>query len=97
MQLIIDADYDENELKSIDRCVQFIMSVRRGTYPMDREFGLSWDYVDMQPLQAANALAADLADVLPKYEDRVELNRVDMQYSESGILEPIIYLKEPKE
>lgn len=97
MQLIIDADYDQNELESIDRCIQFLMSVRRGTYPMDRRFGLSWDYVDMNPMQAANGLAADLSETLPLYEDRVKLDRVAMQYSESGMLEPVIYLKENTE
>jgi phage baseplate assembly protein W len=97
MKLIIDSDYEETELKSIDRCLQFLISVRRGTYPMDREFGLTWDYVDMQPLQAANALAADLAEAIPKYEDRVELDRVKMDYNDDGTLEPIIYLKKPKE
>lgn len=92
MRLIIDSDYDKNTLEEIDRGLRFLMQVRVGTYPLDRGFGLSGDWIDMPAPQAANALAAELAEVIPELEPRAELDHVDMSYDESGRLAPIIYL-----
>lgn len=92
MKLIIDSDYDKTTLEEIDRGLRFLLQVRQGTYPLDRGFGLSGDWLDMPAPQAANALAAELADVIEEQEPRVELDHVEMTYDLTGRLSPTIYL-----
>nr|DAL24366.1 MAG TPA_asm: lysozyme [Caudoviricetes sp.] len=94
MHLIIDSAYDEQTLREIDRGLQFLLQTPKGSYPLDREFGIDFSFLDKPAPVAANLLAADLKDVIPAMDPRVELDRVEMKRDDlNGKLLPTIYLR----
>ena len=87
MHLIIDSAYDEQTLREIDRGLQFLLQTPKGSYPLDRGFGIDFDFLDKPAPVAANMLAAELKDTIPAMDPRVELDRVESQrlYMESEL------------
>ena len=56
--------------EDVQRCIAVLLSTRAGSVAMDREFGLSWDFVDL-PVEAAQAaLTAEIVAKVAKYEPR---------------------------
>lgn len=95
MHLIIDSGYDEDTLKEIDRGLQFLLSTPKGSYPLDRGFGIDYAFLDKPAPVAANMLAAELKDTIPAMDPRVQLDRVEVERDDmTGTLKPTIYLKE---
>ena len=55
---------------------------------MDREFGLSWDFVDL-PVEAAQAaLTAEIVAKVAKYEPRAQVQNVTYTIGDDGTLLP---------
>ena len=86
-----------SEAAEVLQNVQTILSTRRGTVPLDRDFGLSWSYID-RPLPVARMmLKAEIIQALQVYEPRAQVTAVDFQDSTTdamdGILKPIVRLK----
>lgn len=86
-----------SEAAEVLQNVRTILSTRRGTVPLDRDFGLSWSYID-RPLPVARMmLKAEIIQALQVYEPRAQVTAVDFQDSTEeamdGILKPIVRLK----
>lgn len=66
-----------------------LLSTPKFTVPLDRDFGLSQQFVD-KPFPAAQSLfIAEILDVIEKYEPRVKVERVTFeQGSTPGMLIP---------
>lgn len=63
-------------LMEIIQNVRQIISTIAGTVPMDRDFGLSPDYLDMPINQARGYIADDIVTKIKKYEPRAEVVEV---------------------
>ena len=48
-----------NALAELDRQLALLLSTREGTMPLDREFGLNMDFVDMPPEVAKSLYTAE--------------------------------------
>lgn len=95
MQFVITSNYTEGEIENIDRGLRFLLMTRRGTYPLDREFGTSQDYIDMPGPLAVTQLAAELPDLLLRYEPRIQLDHIDLeQDSKTGLSESVLYFRQ---
>ena len=57
--------------------VRVILSTRVGTVPFDRDFGVSWDMVDLPEPQARAELVAEIFDKVHQYEPRATVTRVE--------------------
>ena len=70
--------------------VRMIVGVRKGTVPIDREFGLDATVVD-KPMGAATALlSAQLAKDIPAFEPRARLVSLELKATDDGVLEPVV-------
>ncbi|MCI7474555.1 MAG: hypothetical protein MSB10_12920 [Clostridiales bacterium] len=47
-------------LEELDRQLALLLSTRAGTMPLDREFGLDMDFVDMPPEAAKSLYTAEV-------------------------------------
>ena len=77
--------------------VRTIISTRRGTVPLDRDFGLSWTYID-KPLPLAKMyLKAEIINAVQVYEPRAAVTDVEFDDSQTdamdGILNPIVKVR----
>lgn len=84
---------EESEAKDIRRCLTTLFSVREGEQPIDREFGLSHEFIDQLPPVAKNMLALEVIKKTQRYEKRVRVDKVEYETGEEGQLIPVFYFK----
>ena len=77
-------------LEEVLQNVRLILATRRGSVPLDRAFGVSWDFID-DPLPVARAkFLAEAAEAIGKYEPRAKLLGVDWGRDASAALDGIL-------
>ena len=89
----LDSDVDfapETEVVEILQNVRTILATRKGSVPLDRDFGLSWQYLD-----APTAVAQmQIIDAIETYEPRAKVKSVEFKSSQTdsldGILKPVV-------
>lgn len=86
-------DYDSPEREDILRCLQTLYSTRKGSQPLDRDFGLDWSFID-KPLPAAQQeYAFEVIKQTRIYEQRVDVKEVVYEFNElNGKMTPVITL-----
>lgn len=86
-------DYDSPEIESISRCLRTLYSTREGKQPLDRAFGLNWDFIDKPLPVAQNEFAFEVMKKTSKYEPRAKVKAASFEYdSQSGNMIPVITL-----
>lgn len=91
--LIINFDYSGKKIEDIKRCLVTLYSTKAGQQPLDREFGLSSDFVGTPIEVCKNLFALEVIEKTERYEPRVQV--IDVTYKENyenGYLEPVILL-----
>ena len=93
--ITIDTNIDfapATEVAEILQNVKTIISTRKGTVPLDRDFGIGWKHLD-KPLPVARSLMqAEIIDAIEQYEPRAKV--VSIKFDEGtedalqGILRP---------
>lgn len=67
-----------SELEEILQNVRTIIGTRKGTVPLDRDFGLDWSFVD-KPINVAQALvSAEVAKQVRKHEPRARIISISL-------------------
>ena len=54
-------------MAELDRQLARVLSPREGTMPLDREFGLNMDFVDMPPEAAKSLYTAEVTEKVAKF------------------------------
>lgn len=86
-------DYDSPEAEDILRCLQTLYSTRKGSQPLDRDFGLDWGFIDKPLPVAQQEFAFEVIKQTRIYEPRVKIQEVTYVINElSGKMEPVIAL-----
>jgi phage baseplate assembly protein W len=57
--------------------IRTVLATRKGSVPLDRDFGLSWDVVDMPMPKALPYLAAEVGRALERYVPRIRVRDMD--------------------
>lgn len=74
--------------------VRTIVGTRKGTVPLDRDFGISWEHVD-KPLPVVEMLMrAEIVEAVEKYEPRAKVTKVEFSGAadefSNGQVSPIV-------
>ena len=92
-------DLDAKGFDALAQEICVLLSTRKGSVPLDRDFGLDWSFID-SPLPSAMPLyVAEVARQIEKYIPRVQFIRVDFNENANmmdlmnGILKPIVVIK----
>lgn len=56
--------------------IRTVLSTRKGSVPLDREFGLDWSYIDSTMQEARPRYVAEVARQVEKYVPRVKVVEV---------------------
>lgn len=84
--------FSTNEFADIKLCLETLLSVRAGSQPLDREFGINLDGVAGYPLDVAkNMLALEIIEKVRIYEPRVEVDNVEFEANTNGQLIPHVH------
>lgn len=98
VSLLTEVDFAPNSVVSeILQNVRTIISTRKGTVPLDRELGVSWEHLDL-PLPISRArMASEIVTALNKYEPRATVTDIrytnDISDSIDGLLLPAVKIK----
>lgn len=71
--------HPSSEVEEILQNVRTIILTRRGSVPLDRDFGLSWEHID-KPVHIAQALTrAEIIEAIEKEEPRAVIESVEFE------------------
>ena len=84
-------------LNEILQNVRIIVTTRKGSVPLDRDFGVSWQMVDQPTPRARAELTAEIFQAVSKYEPRARVTRVEFDQTADdemdGILTPRVQVE----
>ncbi len=79
-------------LAGLEQEIRMTLATRKGAVPLDRNFGLSWDFVDMPLPEAMQRMVAEIGRQLEKYVPRIRVR--DIAFSSDapveGALQPVV-------
>ncbi len=78
------------EIEEIMQNLRTIISTTKWSVPLDRDFGISGDYVDEPMLSAKALLASEIISAIQTYEPRVSVETISFTAKEDGTLNPRI-------
>ena len=79
-----------NALAELDRQLALLLSTREGTMPLDREFGLNMDFVDMPPEVAKSLYTAEVTEKVAKFIPTVKVREITWDTGGWRGLRPVI-------
>lgn len=93
LNTLIKLDFSSDEAEDIRKCLATLYSTAEGEQPLDREFGLSREYLNY-PLPAAKSVyALEVVNKTAIYEARVAVDSITFEQDNlNGNLIPIIHL-----
>lgn len=79
-------------LAGLEQEIRLVLATRKGSLPLDRDFGLSWDYVDLPMPEAMQRMIGEIGMQLERYVPRIRVR--DISFSSDapveGLLSPCV-------
>ena len=66
----------QTEAEEIQQNIRTIISTRKGTVPLDRDFGLNYSWLDKPYLVARTLMMAEVIEAIQQYEPRANIRDV---------------------
>ena len=88
----IEYTFSDNKLADLDRSICLLLSTRAGTIPLDRELGLSMDFIDMPPETAKSLYTAEVTEKVSKFIPEVRVQEVTWTGGNTGKLFPKVVI-----
>lgn len=88
----LEYTFSGQRLEELDRQLALLLSTRAGTMPLDREFGLDMDFVDMPPEAAKSLYTAEVTRKVAKFIPTVRVQEITWGRAESGKLVPKVVI-----
>ena len=86
-----------DDVREILQNVRTILSTRKGSVPLDRDFGLTWEHIDKPMPVAEMLMRSEVIDAVEKYEPRATVVSVDFDQTPTdemdGILKPRVVVQ----
>lgn len=82
-------------LKQLEQEIRTLLATRKGSVPLDRDFGLAWDYVDLPLTEAMPYMVAEIGQQLEKYVPRIRVRDISFHTGNEldGVLQPIVVVE----
>lgn len=79
-------------LDGLEQEIRLLLSTRKGSVPLDRDYGVSWDYVDLPLPEAMPYMISEIAGQLEKYVPRIKVRDIVFKSADplEGILQPTV-------
>ena len=86
---------EEDLVKSVLQNIKCILSTRKGTIPLYRNFGLSMEFLDKPVQIARQMLWVDVKEAIEEFEPRAEVVDITYKYDEQdpGKLIPVVEVR----
>ncbi len=79
-------------LDGLEQEIRMLLATRKGSVPLDRDYGLTWEYVDLPMPEAMPYMIAEIASQLEKYVPRIKVRDIMFKSDDpvEGILQPTV-------
>lgn len=86
--------FTQEEFDNVKLCLETLLSVRAGSQPLDRDFGIDYDGIVGYPLPVAeNMLILEITDKVKRYEPRVTIEKIEVERGEAQLIPHIYFTK----
>lgn len=94
VQIVMNSAVELALREEIMEKVSFLLSVLKGTIPMNREIGIDPDVISSPAFQAQNLYTISAIEVIEEFEDRVTVEEIQFETNgSSGNIIPKVVLK----
>ena len=83
VQIIINSAYEKKLREEIFDKIKFLLTLIKGTIPMNREIGLESDIVDLPMYAAQNRYTVSAMELIEKFETRVTVDEISFEIFEN--------------
>ena len=87
----------DGEVSEVLQNVRTILSTRKGSVPLDRDFGLTWEHIDKPMPVAQMLMRSEVIDLIERYEPRAQVVSVDFEQTPTdemdGVLRPRVVVQ----
>ena len=83
VQIIINSVYEKKLREGIFNKIKFLLTLIKGTIPMNREIGLESDIVDLPMYEAQNRYTVSAMELIEKFETRVTVDEISFDILEN--------------
>ena len=79
-------------LDGLEQEIRMLLATRKGSVPLDRDYGLTWEYVDLPMPEAMPYMIAEIASQLERYVPRIKVRDIMFKSDDpvEGILQPTV-------
>lgn len=91
MELVVDmakpvaVEIGATGLRGLAQEIRTLLATRKGSVPLDRNFGVDWDYVDLPMPEVMPRMVAEIGGQLEKYVPRIRVK--DISFSSNEVVE----------
>lgn len=100
IEVTIDTpDFDfspDTTVKEVVQNIRMILATRKGTVPLDRNFGLDWSFLDQSFDVSTAKMTADIINQVRRYEPRARIIKVLIDPSSDpaqGVFKPRVIIE----
>lgn len=79
-----------DEVREILQNIRTILSTRKGSVPLDRDFGLTWVHIDKPMPVAKMLMRSEVIDAIEEYEPRATVVSVDFDDDTASVMDGIL-------
>ena len=76
VQVVIKSLYEERLRNEIIEKIMFILTIFKGTVPMNREIGLETDILDLPMCEAQSKYIVSAIELIEEFENRVTVDEI---------------------
>jgi len=89
-----EIEYSDAEIavRNLDGRISLLLSTREGTVPLDREFGLDMDFLDMPTETAKSLYTAEITRKIAQFIPEVRVGAVTWSAGEAGTIIPKVVI-----
>lgn len=84
--------FSSDRLEELNRQISLLLSTREGTMPLDREFGINMDFLDLPTETVKNMYVAEISEKITKFIPQVRVESVSWTENFSGLLSPKVVI-----
>lgn len=79
-------------LAQLEQEIRMVLATRKGSVPLDRDYGITWDFVDNPMPSAMQLIIAEIGMQLEKYVPRIRVNDIAFTSDNpvEGLLAPVV-------
>lgn len=85
MSILIQHDLSR-VAEELDSRLSLLLTTREGAMPLDREFGIAMDFLDMPPETAKSLYTAEVTQKVAKFIPEVRVKEIQWSHGETGAL-----------